>query len=324
MSDPFHTILLLALPASGKSEVRKYIASLPADQCRHDFHMGSTVQLDDFPYVHFMRRVDAEMEKMGLAPVYFLAPDRTFIDPWDWGTLVQLVNEDYDDLHTRRGFSLDSAAQALFERIDGAADRAAARIKLSVLDERVRSTLATRLEDEAKDLLREKQANIPESLDGRTIVLEFARGGAQGAALPLDPPLGYAHALSQLSGAILQNAAILYVWVTPEESRRRNDARSDPNRPGSILFHGVPIDGMWGDYGCDDIAWLMEASGKPNTVRVDAHDRSFSLPIARFDNRVDLTSFVRKPRSEWTADEIGAIHSGLSDATRRLAETRGE
>jgi len=37
------TLLLLALPASGKSEVRKYLASLTPEQCRNELHMGPTV-----------------------------------------------------------------------------------------------------------------------------------------------------------------------------------------------------------------------------------------------------------------------------------------
>src|SRR5438445_6161715 len=54
MSEILDVLLLLALPASGKSEVRRYLASLSPEQCRGDFHLGPTVQLDDYPYVHMM------------------------------------------------------------------------------------------------------------------------------------------------------------------------------------------------------------------------------------------------------------------------------
>ena len=47
MSKTFDAVLLLALPASGKSEVRRYLAHVPPAACRDDFHMGPTVQLDD-------------------------------------------------------------------------------------------------------------------------------------------------------------------------------------------------------------------------------------------------------------------------------------
>ena len=65
MNNVIDTLLLLALPASGKSEVRKYLAWLSPEKCRDDFGVGPNVQLDDFPYVHFMRRVDETLEKLG-------------------------------------------------------------------------------------------------------------------------------------------------------------------------------------------------------------------------------------------------------------------
>jgi len=40
-------VLLLALPASGKSEIRRYLGSLTPEQCRNDMHLGQTVDLDD-------------------------------------------------------------------------------------------------------------------------------------------------------------------------------------------------------------------------------------------------------------------------------------
>jgi len=54
MAEVFDTLLLLALPASGKSEVRTYLTA--RDPAR--FHMGPTVQLDDYPYVHLQIRAD--------------------------------------------------------------------------------------------------------------------------------------------------------------------------------------------------------------------------------------------------------------------------
>ena len=58
MANHLDVLLLLALPASGKSEARTYLASLSPEECEQHFGIGHTVQLDDFPYVHIMRRVD--------------------------------------------------------------------------------------------------------------------------------------------------------------------------------------------------------------------------------------------------------------------------
>src|SRR5690242_5270027 len=94
-------LLLLALPASGKSEVRRYLASLTPKACQGDFHLGETVQLDDYPYVHMMRRISQELRAMGEHPVFFDGDDVPMIDPRDWGTLIELLNDDYDDIVRR-------------------------------------------------------------------------------------------------------------------------------------------------------------------------------------------------------------------------------
>ncbi|MBL6974915.1 MAG: hypothetical protein ISR64_04220 [Deltaproteobacteria bacterium] len=319
MADIIDTLLLLALPASGKSEVRRYLDLMNPEECRRDFHMGETVQLDDFPYVHLMRRVDEELVKTGQPRVYFKGPDRSFLDTWDWGTLVELLNEDFDDLLAKDMGRPASAARQLFQRLDAAARRAGAAERLGGLPDDVTSMLAEALETEALEHLVDKQAEYPDTLDGKTVVMEFARGGADGSDMPLASPFGYGHSLRQLSPAILERAGILYIWVTPEESRRKNDDRTDPDDPGSILNHGVPIEVMMGDYGCDDMAWLVENSDREGTVRIEAHGRVFHLPVGRFDNRVDKTTFIRKDRADWTGSEVEAVHAGLKSAMDQLA-----
>src|SRR5262249_46145148 len=98
MSRPLEVVLLLALPASGKSEVRTYLASVPAGAAANDFRLGPTVKLDDYPYVHIMRRISEELRARGQDGVFFRANDEPLVDPRDWGTLIELVNEDYEDL----------------------------------------------------------------------------------------------------------------------------------------------------------------------------------------------------------------------------------
>ncbi len=315
-------VLLLALPASGKSEVRRYLKSVTPTQCRSDFHMGESVQLDDFPYVHLMRRIDDELEAAGAPRPYFQAGDRPFLNPLDWGTLIELVNEDYADLLARNVVQTTSAATLLFERLDRASAVVGAPARLAGLSADVRAALADKIEREARELLDEKHASYPATLEGRTVVIEFARGGPDGSSMPLKAPFGYEYSLGCLSPAILEKATILYVWVTPEESRRKNFARTDPNDPGSILHHGVPISVMLGDYGCDDMDHLLSVSGKPGTVTVNAHGKTYTLPVGRFDNRIDKTSFLRNEPGDWKPEEVAAIHAGLKGALDHIAASR--
>ena len=321
MSEILDVLLLLALPASGKSEVRRYLASLTPGQCRHDFHMGPTVQLDDYPYVHLMRRVSQELRRAGAHGVFFDSDEQPMKEPLDWGTLVELLNEDFEDLQRRYRPAPQSAAEWLLDRFDVARQKAGARPVFGTLPAPRRAALVAAIERDAADLLRDKIAGIPDTLEGRTVVIEAARGGPDGATLPLPAPYGYAYTLRKFSDAILARASILYVWVTPEESRRKNHERTDPNDPGSILHHGVPMAVMLGDYGCDDMSWLIEHSGKPDTVRIETRSRHFDLAVARFDNRVDKTSFVRADPAQWKPADVAALHGGLAGALGRLAAT---
>ncbi len=315
---PISTLLLLALPASGKSEVRKYLASVPEDVCRRDFHLGPTVQLDDFPYVHLMRRTDDVLRSLGKPPVFFRAALEPFADGRDWGTLIELINEDYAALVAGRVSGSNNAGEHLLVRLAYCRERVGAPPPLAHLDPDTRGKIAQALDAEASALNDEQRRNLPDLLSGKTVVIEFARGGAAGAAMPLTPPYGYAYSLSRLAPAILERAAILYVWVTPEESQRKNLARADPNDPGSILHHSVPEVVMRNEYGCDDFDWLMRHSDQAGTLRVEAHGKVFHPRVARFDNRVDKTSFVRKPHSDWAPAERQALHQGLADALGKL------
>jgi hypothetical protein len=313
------TLLLVALPASGKSEVRKYLASVSPEVGLSDFHLGPTVQLDDFPYVHMMRRIDDALRQARSEPIFFRSSDKPFLDPRDWGTLIELLNEDHDDLvHRRRGVPAP-AAGALLDRIDRARSKVGAEAVLGRLPRAARESVCRAIEEEASDLARKKADEVPGSLEGRTVVIEFARGGPEGAKMPLAAPFGYAHSFSLLSPAILEKARILYIWVTPEESRRKNRERANPDDPGSILHHGVPEDVMRNDYGCDDVEHLLSRSSRKGTVPVAARGRTFHVPLARFDNRADKTSFVRNDRRSWTEAQVKALHGGLAEALGGLA-----
>lgn len=332
MSGILDTILLFALPASGKSEVRSYLDGLSPERCRDEMHMGHTLQLDDYPYVHFMHRIDDELYKLGHEYVFYAGPQRPFRDQYEWGTLIHLLNEDYDDLLAARTAEPASAAQLLFDRLDAARAKVGLPRALEELSYRLRREVAEALEQEAAAELATKNRTCSQDRTGRTIIIEAARGAAHGTVFPVVPPRGYQYALTQLSEAILDRAAILYVWVTPEESRRKNVERGRPDGQGSILFHSVPLEVMLGEYGCDDLGYLMDQSDKPDTIRVERvveraapdgstryENKIWYLPVARFDNRRDLTTFVREDRSSWKQDDVDALHRGLAEALGTLA-----
>ncbi|MCG2726408.1 MAG: hypothetical protein L6420_09210 [Elusimicrobia bacterium] len=318
MNEVFDIVLLLALPASGKSEVRKYLANIPSEVLRSDLHIGENLQLDDFPYVHIMRRIDDELSALGKERVFFQSWDKSFINSKDWGTLIHIINEDYDDLMNGNVLIPASAGELICSRIESAAIKAGIEPRLSIIAQETMKTVYFNLEKEAADLLEEKHAQYTDSFDGKTIIIEFARGGPHGSSMPLNPPFGYKHSIGSLSKEILEKAVILYIWVTPEESRRKNEARKNPDDPGSILHHGVPIDVMMNDYGTDDMDWLEENSGKKGFIAIEADGTKYNIPLGRFDNRADKTSFLRDEKNLWSKEKVEAVHNGLKAACDKI------
>jgi hypothetical protein len=77
--------------------------------------------------------------------------------------------------------------------------------------------------------------------------------------------------------------------------------------------------------------YLLNVSDRPNTIKIQrpivvekngqrVYDlKTWYLPVARFDNRADLTTFVRKPRDQWEPTEQKALHEGLKGALATLA-----
>jgi len=313
-------LLLLALPASGKSELRRYLESLDPKVARNDLGIGPTVQIDDYPYVHMMRRIGEEVRAAGDEPVFFASNDDPFMDPRDWGTLIHLINFDYADLSDPPDEPVSgAAARWLFARIDLARRLAGMPPALDPLGPLTRKRLESTLEEEARRVFIDKATAIPEDLEGSTVVIEFARGGPEGSTLPLSPPYGYQYALSLLSDEILSKAAILYVWVEPEESRRKNVERAVPGLAGdaSILHHGVPQAVMRREYGIDDLMWLL-AQGGGSVVLIESNGRRYALPTGVFDNRNDFTSFLRSDQDDWSRFELQQLHRELVNATAGL------
>lgn len=326
------TLLLFSLPASGKSEMRKYMASLTPKQCQQDFHIGPTLQLDDYPYVHLMHRIDDELKANGWKHVFYGGPARPFQDGWTWAALIELLNEDYADLMASRTVAPVSCGQWVMDRLDAAHEKVGVHPHLGDVPHRIRVKVAQAIEAECRHEVDARNAQAKQSKQGRTVVIECARGGANGSAYPLTPPQGYATTFETLSADILEKAAVLYIQVEPAESRRKNIERGRPDGAGSILHHSVPMEVMLSEYGTDDMAYLRSLSSRPDTISIERilmdgqgkyRARTFHLPVAFFDNRKDKTTFVRGDAKKWKKADVDAIHGELKRAMATLVKARG-
>jgi hypothetical protein len=236
----------------------------------------------------------------------------------DWGLLLHLVNDDYAVLADPARPTPVPDPEVLFHRIDAARRATGGPVVFEDMDRGLRADLASALRADTARVVRELFGRRPASIADKTVVIEFARGGPEGAGMPLRKPYGYRWNLSNLAPGILERAAVLYIWVTPEESRRKNLDRADPNDPGSSLHHSAPESVMRNDYGSCDFPWLLEHAEIPDTVRIDAHGRTWHLPAARFDNRVDRTSFLRGDPGTWTEAQVDVLHASLAEPMARL------
>lgn len=282
------------------------------EDAARDFGLGPTVQLDDYPYVHLMRRINEEVLRLGGPPVFYASNEGPFLEGGDWATLIELVNEDYAALGIAPTVPAQPTA-CLLQRFDRARRAVGLNPPFDELPEEVLMAIAAELDEEIAEFDRERIATLASYEPGvSTVLIEFARGGPEGTEPPLPDPHGYAFSLRYLSPDILRRAAALYVWVTPEESRRRNTDRAIPGLEGdaSILHHGVPEVVMLGDYGVDDFLWLLDRGGG-NTIDVQRGNGVLAIPAAVFDNRVDHTSFLRADHSEWDPELVEELHTAL-------------
>jgi hypothetical protein len=108
-----------------------------------------------------------------------------------------------------------------------------------------------------------------------TCLIEFSRGAEHG---------GYAEAFQHLSDEVLQHAAIVYVRVPYEESLRKNRRRFNPDKPDSILEHGLSDTKMERLYRDDDFASV--APGDSGLLVIRRHH----VPFVVFPNEDDVTT----------------------------------
>ncbi|MGY4707483.1 hypothetical protein ACVNPS_07010 [Candidatus Bipolaricaulota sp. J31] len=111
-------------------------------------------------------------------------------------------------------------------------------------------------------------------LPGRTVIVEFSRGGES----------GYREALERLHRRALERGAILYLDVSVEESWRRNLARYDRARRDGILTHSVPWEEYERTYKADD--WRELAPERAGYVEI----RDARIPYVTVKNEPEPVS----------------------------------
>ena len=324
-------LMFCALPASGKSESRRFFKSLTKEEMAQ-FHLGdSRTQVDDYPYVDALEKIDAICNQT-LGKTVFKDPNtRLFFSGYEWGVLTYLINEDYLDIKKLdkkipKEYE-DDPVKWLFKRYDDASEKTG---KIPRRFEELEKNSDKEKFQEFKEkcfnvcntLLHDKYDNIPESLDGKTIIFEFSRGGAKGSTFPLKEPYGYEYTLSLFDDEILNNANILYIWVTPEQSFQKNKQREKEGLQGKSqtvstqlsLNHGVPDSVMNNEYGLDDFEYLINLSKNRKYLPIKKNGKEFKVKAGRLDNRSDLTSDFRKPQKEWTKEQIAKMTEAMKKA----------
>lgn len=124
--------------------------------------------------------------------------------------------------------------------------------------------------------------------DHTTALIEFARGSEHG---------GYAEAFQHISDEILRRAAVFYVSVPFAESLRKNQRRFNPDRPDSILEHGLTDEKMERLYREDD--WASIAPEDHGYLNIQGR----SLAYAVFSNEDDVTT----GKQEQLAERLGSV-----------------
>jgi hypothetical protein len=120
-----------------------------------------------------------------------------------------------------------------------------------------------------------KRLRDPAYHDRITALIEFSRGCEHG---------GYRAAFQHLSEEILDKVALVYVRVSFVESLHKNRRRFNPDRPDSILEHGLSDEKLEHLYRDDD--WAELAPGENGILEILGH----RIPYTVFENEDDVTT----------------------------------
>ena len=229
--EAFKTLLLIARPAAGKSEIISYLKNTPLAERLSRFHIGNFEEIDDFPMLWTWFEEDEILTEMG-HPALHISSEGHFKYQYLWNLLIERIGLEYKK--KMRDFS------------------------------------------------------------GDTVILEFSRGSEHG---------GYQDAFNHLSEEILADLAILYVDVPWEESLRKNRQRFNPDRPDSILEHGMTDELLEKIYKHTD--WDDLVKGQPEYLEIKGR----KVPYVVFDNTDDVTTAQGEALGERLEDKLQTLWS---------------
>jgi len=126
-----------------------------------------------------------------------------------------------------------------------------------------------------------------------TTLVEFARGVEHG---------GFRSAFEHLSAELASHAAILYLNVSFSESLRKNRRRFNPDRPDSILEHGLSDEKMERLYKEND--WMQITSGASQGY---LPIQGAQVPFVVFENEDDVTTPGGEPLGQRLEDSLGRL-----------------
>ena len=129
-----------------------------------------------------------------------------------------------------------------------------------------------------------------------TTIIEFSRGSEHG---------GYSQAFEHLTDEITARAGMVYVQVSFEESLRKNRRRFNPQRPDSILEHGLQDEKIRRLYRDDD--WLALIENSPDFINLNGR----MVPYTVLENEDDVTTRGGDLISRRLVDTLGRLW-GLS------------
>lgn len=125
-----------------------------------------------------------------------------------------------------------------------------------------------------------------------TAVLEFARGLEHG---------GWKEAFSHFSDEVLSKGAALYINVDFDESLKKNRRRFNPDKPHSILEHGLPDEKLTKMY--KDSDWEEFTAGDSKYLNVNG----IKVPYAVFENMDDVTTGGGEALGQRLEEVLGII-----------------